>query len=93
MNKNHPFTAQILPPHAREQSARSLQREEGEALFETLAVALIAFWLMALGFGFTMGGYIHVLLFGAIVMTLLHFKQARRVRYASSGTFHPKEIK
>lgn len=93
MNKNHPFTAQTFPPHAREQSARSLQREEGEDLFETLAVALIAFWLMALGFGYTLNGYIHILLFGAIVMTLFHFKQGRRIPYSGSGSFHPKEIK
>jgi len=93
MNKNHPFTAQTLPPHAREQSACSLQQEEGEDLFETLAVALIAFWLMALGFGSTLGGYIHILLLGALVMTLLHFKQARRTRYSGSNSFHAKEQK
>jgi len=87
MNKNHPLTAQTFPT-----CARSLP-QEGEDAFETLAVVLIAFWLMALGFGFTLGGYIHILLFAAIVMTLLHFKQARRIRYASSGSFHPKEIK
>ena len=45
----------------------------------TLAVVMLALWLLGLVSGSTMGGLIHVLLVIAIVMVLVRLIQGRRV--------------
>lgn len=44
----------------------------------TIAVILIALWLLGLVSSYTMGGFIHVLLVIAIVVVVLQFLQGRR---------------
>ena len=45
----------------------------------TLAVVLIALWLLGLVSSYTMGGFIHLLLVVAIVVVLFRIIQGRRV--------------
>jgi hypothetical protein len=45
----------------------------------TLAVVLIALWLLGLMTSYTMGGFIHVLVVIAIIMVLLRIIQGRRL--------------
>jgi hypothetical protein len=44
----------------------------------TIAVVLLALWLLGLMTAYTMGGFIHVLLVIAIVVTLMRVIQGRR---------------
>lgn len=48
-------------------------------MLETIAVILIALWLLGLVTAYTMGGFIHILLVIAIVVILLRVIQGRRV--------------
>ena len=45
----------------------------------TLAVVLIALWLLGLVSSYTMGGFIHLLLVIAVVVVLFRIIQGRRV--------------
>lgn len=45
----------------------------------TIAVILIALWLLGLVSSYTMGGFIHVLLVIAIVVVLVRVIQGRRL--------------
>jgi len=45
----------------------------------TLAVILVALWLLGLVTSYTMGGFIHILLVVAIVVVLLRVIQGRKV--------------
>lgn len=45
----------------------------------TIAVVLIALWLLGLVTSYTMGGFIHVLLVIAIIVVLIRIIQGRRV--------------
>ena len=45
----------------------------------TIAVILLALWLLGLVSSYTMGGLIHVLLVVAIVMVLVRLIQGRRL--------------
>lgn len=44
----------------------------------TLAVILIALWLLGLVSSYTMGGLVHLLLVIAIIIVVLQFVQGRR---------------
>jgi hypothetical protein len=44
----------------------------------TLALILIIAWLLGLVSSYTMGGYIHILLFVAIIMIVVQLIQGRR---------------
>jgi hypothetical protein len=48
-------------------------------MLETIAIVLLALWLLGLVSSYTMGGFIHVLLVIAIVVILLRVIQGRRV--------------
>jgi len=48
-------------------------------VFWTIAVILLALWLLGLVSSYTMGGLIHVLLVIAIVMVLVRLIQGRRL--------------
>jgi len=48
-------------------------------MFWTIAVIMLALWLLGLVSSYTMGGFIHVLLVIAIVMVLVRLIQGRRV--------------
>ncbi len=45
----------------------------------TLAVILLALWLLGMVSSYTMGGFIHILLVVAIIMVLVRLIQGRRV--------------
>jgi len=45
----------------------------------TIAVIMLALWLLGLVSSYTMGGLIHILLVVAIVMVLVRLIQGRRV--------------
>jgi hypothetical protein len=45
----------------------------------TLAVILLALWLLGLVTSYTMSGFIHILLVIAVVMVLVRLIQGRRV--------------
>jgi hypothetical protein len=45
----------------------------------TIAVVMIALWLLGLVTSYTMGGFIHVLLAVAIIMVLVNLIQGRRI--------------
>ena len=44
----------------------------------TIAVILIALWLLGLVSAYTMGGFIHVLLVIAVVVVVVNFLRGRR---------------
>lgn len=45
----------------------------------TIAVVLIALWLLGFATAFTMGGFIHVLLVIAVIVFLIRVIQGRRI--------------
>lgn len=45
----------------------------------TLAVILVALWLLGLVSSYTMGGFIHLLLVIAIIVVVVQFLQGRRL--------------
>jgi hypothetical protein len=53
-------------------------KEDGQMLW-TIAVVLIALWLLGVVTSYTMGGLIHVLLVIAIIATLIRLIQGRRL--------------
>ena len=52
---------------------------EGENMLWTIAVILIALWLLGLVSGYTMGNFIHILLVIAIVIVLVRVIQGRKI--------------
>jgi hypothetical protein len=48
-------------------------------MLETIAVILIVLWLLGLVSGYTVGGFVHVLLVLAIIVALIRIIQGRRV--------------
>jgi hypothetical protein len=53
------------------------QPKENHMLY-TLAIILIALWLLGLVTSYTMGGFIHILLVVAIIMVLVNLITGRR---------------
>jgi hypothetical protein len=45
----------------------------------TIAVALLALWLLGLVTSYTIGGFIHVLLVIAVIVVLMRIIQGRRI--------------
>jgi hypothetical protein len=45
----------------------------------TIAVVLLALWLLGLVTSYTMGGFIHVLLVIAVIVVLMRIIQGRRI--------------
>ena len=45
----------------------------------TIAVVLIALWLLGMVTSYTMGGFVHVLLVIAVIVTLVRLIQGRRL--------------
>lgn len=48
-------------------------------MLETIAIVLIALWVLGLVSSYTMGGFIHLLLVLAVVVILIRVIQGRRV--------------
>ena len=46
----------------------------------TLAMVLIALWLLGLVSSYTIGGFIHVLLVAAVILVLVRVIQGRKLR-------------
>jgi hypothetical protein len=67
--------------HARAERARSLQttavNREG-VMLNTILVVLVVLWLLGMVTQYTLGGFIHVLLFLAVAMVLIRIIQGRR---------------
>ncbi len=45
----------------------------------TIAVILVAMWLLGLVSSYTMGGFIHILLVIAVIVVLVNIIQGRRI--------------
>lgn len=48
-------------------------------MLETIAIILIALWLLGLVTSYTIGGFIHILLVIAIIVVVIRLIQGRRV--------------
>ena len=48
-------------------------------MLETIALVLFILWALGLVSSYTMGGFIHILLIGAVVIILLRLIQGRRL--------------
>ena len=48
-------------------------------MLSTIAIILIALWLLGLVTSITMGGFIHVLLVVAVIMVLVRLIQGRKI--------------
>ena len=48
-------------------------------LFQSIAIVLVILWLLGIVSSYTMGGFIHILLFAALIMVLLRLVQGRRL--------------
>jgi multisubunit Na+/H+ antiporter MnhE subunit len=48
-------------------------------MLTTLAIVLLVLWLLGFVSSFTFGGFIHILLVGAIILFLIRVIQGRRV--------------
>jgi hypothetical protein len=48
-------------------------------MLETIAIILVALWLLGLVSSYTMGGFIHILLVIAIIVILVRVIRGRRV--------------
>jgi hypothetical protein len=48
-------------------------------MLQTIAIILIALWLLGLVSSYTMGGFVHILLVVAIVIVLLRLIQGRKI--------------
>lgn len=48
-------------------------------MLETIAIILIALWLLGMVSAYTLGGFIHILLVIAIIVILIRLIQGRRV--------------
>ncbi len=48
-------------------------------MLETIAIILLALWLLGLVTSYTMGGFLHILLVIAIVVILVRVIQGRRI--------------
>jgi len=55
------------------------RREKENVMLWTLALILLALWLLGLVSSYTMGGFIHVLLVVAVIVVLLRLIQGRRL--------------
>ena len=58
---------------------RSPIKTEDKAMLWTIAVVLLALWLLGLVTSYTMGGFIHVLLVIAVIVVLMRIIQGRRI--------------
>jgi hypothetical protein len=63
-----------------EQSAIQSPEKELNMLW-TIFVILCALWLLTLLGGYTLGGLIHLLLVGAIVVLLVRIYQGRKIKF------------
>jgi hypothetical protein len=48
-------------------------------MLETIAIVLVALWILGLVTSYTLGGFIHVLLVIAVIVIVLRVIQGRRV--------------
>ncbi len=68
-------TVRDRTPHRHQNSATKVIN----AMLYTLALVLLALWLLGLVSSYTLGGFIHVLLVIAIVMVILKVINGRKV--------------
>jgi Family of unknown function (DUF5670) len=63
---------------AHQPAVENKPNRKGNHMLYTIAVVLLALWLLGLVTSTTMGGFVHVLLVIAIVMVLVNVIQGRR---------------
>lgn len=79
MDQKNFRTVPAVPTSAPRQGNHRLPQTERGNLYETLAVILIALWLMALVTVYAwFGGLVHIFLVGALIMLMIRFTQVRR---------------
>ena len=66
----------MLPAGAKKRRAANLPEEN--IMLYTIAMILIILWLLGLVTGYTIGGFIHILLVIAIVVVLLRIISGRK---------------
>ncbi len=89
MDKSDFLTNQAL--RKRTHNARAPQPAARENIYDTIAVVLVGFWLVALGAAYTLNGYVHFFLVGALVMALIRCTQGRRIPFIRGTFFKHKE--
>lgn len=89
MDKSDFLTNQAL--RKRMHNIRAPQPAARENIYDTIAVVLIGFWLVALGVAYTFNGYIHFFLVGALVIALIRCTQGRRIPFFRGTFFKQKE--
>jgi hypothetical protein len=57
----------------------NIASRRGETMLWTIAVILLVLWGLGLVTSYTIGGYIHILLVLAVIVTLIRLVQGRRV--------------
>ena len=57
----------------------SIRKEKGNGMLWTIALILVALWLLGLITSYTMGGFIHILLVIAVVVILVRLILGRKV--------------
>jgi uncharacterized protein DUF5670 len=60
-------------------STSSQFKRKDRTMLWTIAVVLLALWLLGLVTAYTMGGFIHVLLVIAVIVVLMRIIQGRRI--------------
>jgi len=56
-------------------------------MLKGIAVVLVVLWLIGIMTGFTMGGFIHVLLIAAVVMVLVRLIRGRPIAQSGSQNY------
>ena len=72
MHKTQALTDRSSAPGARDYPQPNQENE-----LVTLSVVFTLLWILALGLGLSLGGFIHILLLSAAVMGLIAFTQSR----------------
>ena len=61
-------------------------------MLRAFAVILLVLWALGLATSYTLGGFIHVLLFIAVVVALIHVLQARKAVQRPWRTFRGRAV-
>jgi Family of unknown function (DUF5670) len=67
-------------PHvgSRHDPCKTSKRIRGDDMLNTILVLLVVLWLLGMVTNYTLGGFLHVLLFLAIAMVLIRIIQGRK---------------
>jgi asparagine N-glycosylation enzyme membrane subunit Stt3 len=68
----------VLPRADRARSLQTTELNREDAMLNTILVVLVVLWLLGMVTQYTLGGFIHVLLFLAVAMVLIRIIQGRK---------------